>query len=495
MRYLWCEKETRRTATGICEARQCNCGNFEKIRREAMKNIRLKALEIRNFKGIKESIFTPEGRSATFSGKNETSKTTHFDAWLWLLFGKDSLNRSAFEIKELDANGNIVEASRKSDHEVKGILTVDGHDVELRRVYKEKWTSKKSSIEKTHTGNTTDYFINGVPSSESEYKQYIAGIIDEETFRLLSDVRYFNEQLKWPKRREILMNAFGDVSDTEVLEANRKLKKLPEILGNHTLDDYRKIIKARMTKIKDEAGSVRVRIDENLKAIPDITGIDVPALTADLEKLKALKTEKETELLTISAGGQAAELTKQLREVEAEIQAKQNEFEADKRVRVKSPRVESDKIYTQLTEKNRLAEKLKANIKFFSGRIEELEAKLPVLREEWKAENAKQLIFKASGQCPTCGQDIPPEQLEAAYLEAQSQFNQKKAATLALNVATGKTISGDIASLKADAANTEKDIEAMQPEIDRLDAEFKAIELQITGISEATEQCYKYHQK
>jgi hypothetical protein len=426
-----------------------------------MKNIRLKALEIRHFKGIKESIFTPEGCSAIFSGKNETRKTTHFDAWLWLLFGKDSLNRSSFEIKELDANGNIAEASRKSDHEAKGILKVDGHDVELRRGFKEKWTSKKSSIEKTHTGNTTDYFINGVPSSEFEYKQYIAGIIDEETFRLLSDVRYFNEQLKWPKRREILMNAFGDVSDTEVLEANRKLKKLPEILGNHTLDDYRKIIKARMTKIKDEAGSVRVRIDENLKAIPDITGIDVPALTADLEKLKALKTEKETELLTISAGGQVAELTKQLREVEGEIQAKENEFEADKRPQVNAAQSAMDKLYFHLDNKNCTIEKLYSNIKFFNKKIAQAEARLPVLRAEWKAENAKQLKFEAAGTCPTCGQDVPPEQLKAARLEAQAQFNQKKAATLADNVATGKTLSGEIAGIKANIAKTKNDIDAV----------------------------------
>ena len=439
-----------------------------------MKNIRLKALEIRHFKGIKESIFTPEGCSAIFSRKNETRKTTHFDAWLWLLFGKDSLGQSSFQIKALGPDGKVIESLSKSDHTVSGIISVDGKDISLSRTFKETWTSKRSSVEKVHTGHTTEYKIDGVPGiTEAGFKKFIDSIIDEETFRLLSDVRYFNEKLKWPKRREILMNAFGDVSDTEVLEANRKLKKLPEILGNHTLDDYRKIIKARMTKIKDEAGSVRVRIDENLKAIPDISGIDVAALTADLEKLKELKTEKETELLTISAGGQVAELTKQLREVEAEIQAHNNTFEELKRQHVSKETAESQKVFSQLSEKQRAAGNIQESIRACNEKIAQIEKSLPTLREEWTIENAKKLTFESAETCPTCGQNIPAEKREVAFQEAQAQFNQKKATALADNVAQGKKLSSEISVTKSDLEALKNDRDAILKEIEGIESKIQ----------------------
>lgn len=480
MKYLWCEKEQRRMATGICEARRCTCGNYETIRREAMKQIRLTKLELTNFKGVKQFTLDLNGQDAAINGANGTGKTSLYDGFLWLLFGKDSLNSAAFEIKTIGKAGSLHNLS----HEVEGVFDIDSKALTLRKTLQEKYTKKKGSSRPEFTGHEINHFIDGVPVKKGEYDTAIKDIIDEEAFKLLTNPRYFNEVLHWTKRREILMSICGDISDADVIKADKALAKLPGILGARTLDDHKKVIAAKRTEINRELERIPVRIDEAAKSMPDISGIDVSVLEADLEKLMALKTAKETELLTISAGGQVAELTKQLREVEGQIQAKENEFEADKRNRIKAAQVESDKLHYQLTEKKRTVESLSAHIKLLSQSIEDREAKLPVLRAEWKAENAKQLTFEASGTCPTCGQDLPPEKLEAAHQEAQASFNQKKAAALALNVATGKTISGEIAQLKSNIAKTEKDIEDMQPEIDRLDAEFKAIEKTIDGMSE-----------
>ena len=41
-------------------------------------------------------------------GDNETGKTTLFDAYCWLLFGKDSRNQAEFAIKTLNADGEPV---------------------------------------------------------------------------------------------------------------------------------------------------------------------------------------------------------------------------------------------------------------------------------------------------------------------------------------------------------------------------------------------------
>jgi DNA repair exonuclease SbcCD ATPase subunit len=66
-----------------------------------MKNIRIKNLTVRNFKGLKAFDLPLDGTNTAIHGTNATGKTTLFDAVSWLLFDKDSLNSSQFEIKPL----------------------------------------------------------------------------------------------------------------------------------------------------------------------------------------------------------------------------------------------------------------------------------------------------------------------------------------------------------------------------------------------------------
>ena len=48
-------------------------------------------------------------------GVNGVGKTTIFDAFTWLLFGKDSTDRKDFEIKTLDKNNKVIP---QIEHEV-----------------------------------------------------------------------------------------------------------------------------------------------------------------------------------------------------------------------------------------------------------------------------------------------------------------------------------------------------------------------------------------
>ena len=61
--------------------------------------VKLKKLTLKNFKGIKEKevIFSDK---TNISGDNATGKTTIFDAYSWLLWGKDSLSLSLIHISE-----------------------------------------------------------------------------------------------------------------------------------------------------------------------------------------------------------------------------------------------------------------------------------------------------------------------------------------------------------------------------------------------------------
>jgi len=89
--------------------------------------MKLLTLRLENFQGIRDLVFEPHGKNADVFGDNGTGKTTLFNAFTWLLYDKDSLGRSSFEIKTLDTNNEPVHGI---DHCVEGVLSVKGAGVD-----------------------------------------------------------------------------------------------------------------------------------------------------------------------------------------------------------------------------------------------------------------------------------------------------------------------------------------------------------------------------
>ena len=68
-----------------------------------IKKVKLLSIHIQNFKGCKDKTID-FGDKTRISGANATGKTTIFDAFTWLLFERDSLGSSNFDIRPLDEN-------------------------------------------------------------------------------------------------------------------------------------------------------------------------------------------------------------------------------------------------------------------------------------------------------------------------------------------------------------------------------------------------------
>jgi exonuclease SbcC len=214
----------------------------------------LQSLKLTNFKGIRELVAT-FNQVTNISGQNATGKTTLMDAFLWLFFGKDSTDRKDFEIKTLDENNKPYQ---RLDHEVEGVLIVDGNELTLRRCYKEKWTKKRGSSEHEFTGHETSYFWNDVPLQQKEYEQKIASLFNENIFKLITNTTYFNS-LKWQDRRAVLMQIAGKIDDTEVLERIATVSNKAEVLQitnalnqGKTIDEFKNQLAAKRKKLKDE---------------------------------------------------------------------------------------------------------------------------------------------------------------------------------------------------------------------------------------------------
>ena len=95
-----------------------------------MKQIRIFSLYLLNFKGVRELMVDMSAREVIISGRNGSGKSTIFDAFTWLLFGKDSQGRETFDYKTLDEDGKPIP---KLPHEVSGTLDVDGETITLTR--------------------------------------------------------------------------------------------------------------------------------------------------------------------------------------------------------------------------------------------------------------------------------------------------------------------------------------------------------------------------
>jgi predicted ATP-dependent endonuclease of OLD family len=180
-------------------------------------DIRINQMILHNFKGIKDLEINANGESLSIYGDNATGKTTVFDAFTWLLFGKDSLGRSDFGIKTQDEYGNAI---HNLEHSVECELAIDNTILTLKKVYAEKWTKKRGSAEAEFTGHETKYFVNEVPVQKKEYEGKISSIIDETLFKIITNPLFFNENMKWQDRRAILLNLCDNITDEELLAKN-----------------------------------------------------------------------------------------------------------------------------------------------------------------------------------------------------------------------------------------------------------------------------------
>ena len=81
------------------------------------------------------------------------------------------------------------------EHTVQGNLAIDEMMLDLKKIFKEKWTKKRGDATKTLTGHTTDHFIDGVPIQKKKWDSRLDDIIDEETFKLITLPGYFNSLL------------------------------------------------------------------------------------------------------------------------------------------------------------------------------------------------------------------------------------------------------------------------------------------------------------
>ncbi len=462
-------------------------------------NVHLRQLTLTNFKGIKE-LTVEFGAITNISGDNGTGKSTLFDAFTWLLFGKDSHEAKDFNIKTLDQAGN---ATPMLEHAVEGLLSADGVKSTLKRVYQEKWQRRRGCEQSELTGHETLYYWNGVPLQAGEYKTKIEALVNEGLFKLLTSTLYFNS-MKWNDRRQVLILIAGEIPDSEVMAAMNKqqVAKITAILNSgKPLADFRKELAMRKKKLSDDLRTIPSRVDEVTRAIPQAT--DFEAVKANISKASAILTEIENTINDqVSAYKSQGEAVQAIQNEIFKLKHKQQAIAFEEEA--KAQRIYNEhallisNIKNRHTECLRLSEAARDALPKLIQTKTEAEKSIYQLRLQWADNNAIEFVFDEEDSiCPTCKQPIDVDKSEL-----QARFEEQKASELSeisdegkrqalLLSQTSKIIdqtNNEISNLAREASDLEAKLKsAMSAELDSvipadsktLQDEIQKLELQI----------------
>src|SRR3990167_7116072 len=251
--------------------------------------IKLLSLHLRNFKSVKDLEINFSPNETGISGDNGTGKTTILDAFTWLISGKNSGDEKDFNVKTLDENNIVI---HKLEHEVIGIISVDGLNMKFSRCLKERWQKKRGSEDSEMTGHESAFTYNDVPISAGEFKAKIDRIIFEDIFKMVTSPVHFN-RMKWQDRRAILAQMAGNISDDELAADNSEFQTMLTELSGKSFIDFKKEIAAKKKKINDELQLIPSRIDEVNRNKP--VAADYVAIQNEIESY-----QKEIENIDLS---------------------------------------------------------------------------------------------------------------------------------------------------------------------------------------------------
>lgn len=427
------------------------------------RQIVLQRLTLRNFKGIRDFTLETNGGDVSIYGDNAVGKTTLFDAFTWLLFDKDSQNKKDFQIKTLDVNGNVLHGL---NHEVEGTLLVDGRTITLRKVFSEKWTKKRGSATPEFTGHTTDYYVDGVPVKQKEYKERVDAIISEDIFKLLTSPTFFNEQLHWQERRRILLEVCGDVSDKDVIASNPALAGLPAILDGRSIEEQKKVVLSRRKQINDELEKIPVRIDEANRSMPELPEESKQFYESHIGEMRDIIRQKQEEIVRIQSGGGVVEKQNRIREIEGDLLDLKNRLQGDSLERIAAARREESRLRQEVEDLKFEIDTLERRINRNNLAIQLKESERERLRQQWYAVNDRVFVAPQHDEnCTACGQPLPTERIAEAHRRAEEAFNLEKSRELEGISRQGKALADEIEELKRQNEADSAKIESLRAEL------------------------------
>ena len=421
-------------------------------------DIRIITLKIQNFKGIKDLTLDFGGVSANVVGDNGLGKSTIFDAFTWLLFGKDHRNtvQNKFEIVPIDpATGEQV---HHLETLVEAELSTDGVKTTLRRVWRETWSRAKKETESKMTGHESLFFVNGV-------------------------------------NVETLFDLVGDAIDKSALR--ERFADIIAIMNGEDVVAFRKRIAAEKRQTKKDLAECDPAIAAYTDSLPEAEDYvslekEIAARTekrdADIEALKAQIAEVDGWIADIrKADAAAVEKTSGDRRKISELQLKaralvddalsvisKDNYNRESAIRAATLKVEQVK--RKIADAELTLGNLNTSIAANEQERAHIEQCVADIRAKIEAVKTRAFAYEGNTVCPACGQPLPEENIEQARKAALDQFTSANLAEIDRLKKSALSLQPRYDTLGADIENLKTRVVLIEAELTKTRESLKAAE-------------------
>jgi len=416
-----------------------------------MKTFKLISILIENVRGISSFEQTFDGKNASIHGATGKGKTSIQDSVIWLWTDKNSEGRSAsgkskFEIRPMYTKGpKIGQYIPDVITVTQAVYDIDGTRYTLRKEHKENKVKGKVK------GYVTERWIDEVPYTATAFDKWVSDMIPLNVFKKLTDLRHFNETLKWQERRQELTAMAPDIEQPEGFDDLHTARE------SRTVDQFRTVLTTRTLKAEKDQKENSVRIDENQAKINQYTQAgDFKALEKERDETKALLVIIDEDRAKLLAG-------------EKERQAKLDEINAVKRElsdREATLATDTSNIGHLFIAKNKLTLEIQQRKDARTFKQTEIDTNMTALATaKEKLKTVTEALSELAGQkreilanedttvCFHCGQGLPDDKLTA--------MADKKAARL-------EAIKTQGMAARADVTECTKGVHALETGIKRL---------------------------
>lgn len=396
-----------------------------------MKKIILKSLALVNFKGVRDFSIAFNDGITTVCGDNGTGKTTLYDAYLWLLFGKDSTGRSdganGFNVKTTGEDGKPI---YRLEHSVTAVLEVDEKEIKLQRSLVEKWQKVNGTTEEVMK-DEIQYFINDVRTgTKKEYQAEISEIIPEDVFRMITNPYYFTS-LGAETQKDMLLEMVGNIDDEEVAATDPDFLALLDQINGTSLAKWAREIAAKKRACNDALATIPASIETAQKLMPESENWTV--LEKQLKEVQDRVKQIDAQIADKSALNDEAykrkmALMKQQADKRIKLQDRENTIRMEANAAHNKALSDIQQMENELSINQKNLDSYRNDKMNVDGKIDELNGKLVEMREQFKTV-AKEQFPEPSGDvlvCPTCGEPYKGENLENAIAKLRGNFEQSK---------------------------------------------------------------------
>lgn len=395
--------------------------------------VEVKKISLENYKKFPSKSVDLFPRTE-ISGRNREGKSTLQDAYLDVLTGKMANGTEPTSIRRKE---NGVEVP-KVDVVRELTLSIDGKEKVIRKITKQKWRKPRGQSEEVFDGNETSYEIDGFPAKLKDYTEFIQSIAEPSTLLMCSNPKPFLDTLQksTAESRKVLEKMSGfDIA--QFMEENPQYAHVEEITKGHSVEDTLKKLRKELNaqKKKVDAKNTEIAYETNRS----IEAEDTSSLESKKQELNAelSKLEEQEKILEDSAKGYDS-LTYEIRGLKSSrdglVSKADNELK-DKKAAIMNVyydlaknKIEKESairmLGMELDNHIRAGQQAKAD-------LDRARQDYPRIKEmEWDDSELKAIeaeTFNDSDTiCPTCGQELPEEQVS----KLRASFEEKKKARI-----------------------------------------------------------------